>query len=289
MKLGFIGIGVMGNAICKNLINSGYELNIYTRTKNKAQEILDMGANYMESPKEVALNSQIIFTMVGYPKDVEEIYYSENGIFYGISSGKIVVDLTTSTPTLAKKIAEDFNAIDVETLDAPVSGGDKGAKNATLTIMVGGCETTFNIVRPIFDVIGKTVVLQGKSGSGQHTKMCNQIALAGNMLGAIELIVYAKHAGLDPNLVIESVNSGSAKSAALDLYASRILDNDYEAGFYLKHFVKDLSIAINEIKLAGIDLPCLNTAYRVYKLLEDDGLGELGTQALIKYYEGDYE
>ncbi len=285
MKIGFIGTGVMGNAMCVNLLKGGNQLYIYTRTKEKAQNLIELGAIYVESPKEIAKDSDIIMTMVGYPRDVQEVYLGANGIIHGISKGKICVDFTTSSPKLAQEIAQEFGKLNVDVLDAPVSGGDIGAQNASLSIMVGGEKTCFNQMLPVFEQIGKQIVYQGQSGNGQQTKMMNQIALAGSILGAMELVAYAKMVNMDPKQVLESVKYGAAGSVAMDVYLTRIFAEDFEPGFYIKHFVKDLKIAIDVCHEHNIELPGLEVAYKLYKKLEDQGLGDLGTQALIKAYE----
>ncbi len=285
MKIGFIGTGVMGNAICHNLINAGFELNIYTRTKSKADNLIELGANYYNTPQEIAEHSDVIMTMLGYPDDVKEVYLGEAGLKSGVKEGQLLIDLTTSKPSLAKELYEVFHANGQFVLDAPVSGGDTGAKNATLTIMCGGDTEAYEMAKPIFDVIGSTSILQGPAGSGQHTKMMNQIALAGSVIGAIELLVYADSQNMDARQVLESVKYGAAGSAAMNTYCDRILNGDMEPGFYIKHYVKDLGIAIEECQKQNLYLPGLNLAYELYKKLEDMGDGDLGTQALIKAYQ----
>ncbi len=285
MKIGFIGTGVMGRSMINHLINGGHELYIYTRTKSKAIPLLASGATWCDTPKEVALQTDVIITIVGYPKDVEAIYFGENSISEGLSAGMIVIDMTTSTPDLAIKIAQTFKQLNVGSIDAPVSGGDVGAKNAKLTIMCGGELDVYNKVLPIFKLMGSTIVLQGAPGAGQHTKMCNQIALAGCMLGMVEYIKYAQVNGLDPEKVLKSIGLGSASSTAMDVYAPRIFRDDMEPGFYLKHFVKDLKIAITTMNNQGKTLPGTELVYKLYSELETQGLGEKGTQALIKYFD----
>lgn len=284
MKIGFIGIGVMGNHIVNNMLKNNHEVYCYTRTKSKAEEVIKNGAIYLNSYIEVANMCDIIFTIVGYPSDVYEVYLGENGFINTNIEGKIFVEMTTSTPTLAIDIYNQFKNKGAQVLDAPVSGGDMGAKNATMTIMCGGEENTFNTVLPIFEVIGKTYILQGKAGSGQHTKMCNQIALAANMCGVMEYITYATKVGMDPQKVFESIAYGSAGSSAMTIFVPRIFNGDLDPGFYIKHFVKDLKIAIDEMKKLDTTLPTLQLACNLYEKLENDGLGDLGTQALIKYY-----
>lgn len=285
MKIGFIGTGVMGNAICQNLIKAGYELNIYTRTKSKAENLIALGADYFETPKEIAATSDIVMTMLGYPQDVREVYLGENGLIEGAYANQVYIDMTTSLPTLAQEIAEKFSELNVAIIDAPVSGGDIGAVNGTLTIMCGGTEEAFKQVSPIFDAIGDKAILQGSAGSGQHTKMMNQIALAGSVIGAIELLVYADTMQMDARQVLESVKYGAAGSSAMNVYCERILNGDYEPGFYIKHYVKDLKIALEECEKQNLQLPGLKLAYELYKKLEDAGDGDLGTQALIKAYQ----
>lgn len=284
MKIGFIGIGVMGNHIVNNMLANKHEVYCYTRTKSKAQEVINNGATYLNSYIEVADMCDVIFTIVGYPKDVEEVYLGEKGFINTNVEGKIFVEMTTSTPTLAIEIYNKFKAKGASVLDAPVSGGDMGAKNATMTIMCGGDETAFNTMLPIFEVIGKTYILQGKAGCGQHTKMCNQIALAANMCGVMEYITYATKVGMDPQKVFESIAYGSAGSSAMTIFVPRIFNGDLNPGFYIKHFVKDLKIAIDEMQKLDTKLPMLEQACKLYETLENEGLGDLGTQALIKYY-----
>lgn len=284
MKIGFIGIGVMGNHIVNNMLKNGMDVSVFTRTKEKANEVISNGAKYLNSYIEVANECDIIFTMVGFPEDVKEVYLGENGFINGKIDNKIFVDLTTSTPSLAIELYNEFKNHGAKVMDAPVSGGDMGAKNATMTIMCGGDQDVFDKVLPIFEVIGKTYILQGPAGSGQHTKMCNQIALAANMAGVMEYITYAEKVGLDPLKVFDSIAYGSAGSSAMTIFVPRIFNGDLDPGFYIKHIVKDLKIAISEMQAVGTELPVLNLVMSLYEKLENDGLGELGTQALIKYY-----
>lgn len=283
-KIGFIGVGVMGASIVKHLLKDGYEVNVYNRTKSKADEIVSLGAIWQDTPKAVTIESDIVFTIVGYPKDVEEVYYSEDGIFAGATSEKILVDMTTSTPSLAQKIFATGRERKIEVLDAPVSGGDLGAKNGTLTIMVGGTKEAYQIVEPIFNVFSGKVKLQGAAGSGQHTKMANQIMIAGTMVGMSELLVYANAAGLELESVLDTVGGGSAQNWSLTNYAPRILREDFTAGFFVKHFVKDLKIALAEAEKMDIQLPGTSLAKELYEKLENQGHGNDGTQALIKLW-----
>lgn len=254
MQIGFIGTGVMGNAISQNLIKAGHNLTVYNRTKAKTDNLVALGAKWAASPKEVATRSDLVFTMVGMPSDVENVYFSDDGVFAGLATGKIAVDLTTSKPKLAAKLYAAGKKLGIEVLDAPVSGGDVGAKNATLTIMVGGAEATFTKVEPIFNQIGQAVNYFGPAGSGQHTKMANQIMIAGTMTGLTEMLLYAKKAGLDPKKVLETVSKGSAANWSLSNYGPRILAGDFKPGFFSRHFLKDLRIALEEAAAMNLDL-----------------------------------
>ncbi|SFK44911.1 3-hydroxyisobutyrate dehydrogenase [Marinilactibacillus piezotolerans] len=283
-KIGFIGTGVMGASIVKHLLSAGYEVNVYNRTKNKTDELVELGAIWKDTPKDIAQTSELIFTMVGFPEDVEEVYYSDNGIFSGVQSGSILIDLTTSQPSLAEKIYKTAKEKGVSALDAPVSGGDLGAKNGTVTTMVGGDEEDFEIVKPVFTTFSGTLELQGPAGSGQHTKMANQIMIAGTMTGLTELLVYAKAAGLNLEKVLKTVGGGSAANWSLQNYGPRILKEDYSAGFFVKHFIKDLGIALDEANKLGLNLPSTQNAKKLYDQLKDNGNGDDGTQALIKLW-----
>ncbi len=284
--IAFVGTGVMGGPMAGHLLDAGYEVVVYNRTAARASALLEHGARWADSPGEAAAEADVVITMVGYPADVEEVYLALGGIVERAREGAVLVDMTTSSPALAQRIA----AVAVEsdrslaTLDAPVSGGDIGARNATLTIMVGGDEAAFERVRPIFEVLGGNVVLQGGPGAGQHTKMANQVAIAGSMLATVESLAYAKAVGLEPRRVLDSIGAGSAASWSLANLAPRILDGNFGPGFYVKHFVKDLKIALASAEEAGIELPGCATAKRLYELLESSGGADLGTQALWLLY-----
>ena len=286
-QIGFIGSGVMGTSIIRNMLKSDLNVNVFTRTKSKTDQLIKEGAVWKNSPKKIVEDSEIIFTMVGFPTDVETIYFGENGIFEADLSGKIVVDLTTSTPTLAEKIALKAHELGGEALDAPVSGGDLGAKNATLTIMVGGSEKAYHELLPIFNVIGKTFELHGSAGKGQHTKMANQIMIAGTMTGMTEMLVYSNKVGLNLEKVIDTLSGGSAANWSLSNYSLRILKEDYSPGFFVKHFIKDLKIALDEAEKMNLDLPATKLAEELYEKLADKGFSEDGTQALIKLWWND--
>ncbi|WP_260456329.1 NAD(P)-dependent oxidoreductase [Enterococcus gilvus] len=284
MKIGFIGTGVMGRSIVKHFLTAGHEVAVYNRTKSKTDELVADGAAWQATPAEVANASEIIFSMVGYPSDVEEIYYGTNSIFSADVTGKILVDLTTSTPTLAEKIYQTAKEKGAESLDAPVSGGDLGAQNGTLTIMVGGDQSTFDQVVSLFEIMGKSYSLQGGPGAGQHTKMANQIMIAGTMTGMTEMLVYAKAANLDVPKVLETLGGGAAQNWSMTNYAPRILKSDYSPGFFVKHFIKDLKIALDEAEKMQLDLPATKLATELYERLADQGFENDGTQALIKLW-----
>lgn len=283
-QIGFIGTGVMGASIVRNMMKHGLKVNVYNRTKSKTDELVKEGAIWKETPAEIAASSDIVFTMVGFPKDVETIYFDNNGLFTENIQGKIIVDLTTSTPTLAQKIAEKASALGGVALDAPVSGGDLGAKNGTLTIMVGGDKEAYDQLLPVFKTFGTTVTLHGNAGKGQHTKMANQIMIAGTMTGMTEMLVYANKAGLDLDKVIETLSGGSAANWSLSNYSPRILREDYTPGFFVKHFIKDLKIALDEAEKMDLDLPSTKLAVELYEKLANKGFENDGTQALIKLW-----
>jgi len=288
MQIGFIGTGVMGTGIVLNLLKAGQSVVVYNRTKAHAQQVLDAGATWADTPQAVAQQAQLVMTMVGYPSDVEAVYTGENGIFAGIQAGSIVVDMTTSTPALAVKLTALAHDHDVQALDAPVSGGDVGAQNATLTVMVGGDRAAYDRVLPVFQQIGQRVNYFGTAGKGQHTKMANQIMIAGTMTGLTEMLVYAKAADLDLPQVLATLSSGGADNWSMDNYVPRILKGDYTPGFFAKHFLKDLRIALQEVDRMHLDLPATKQAKLLYEAMVDDfGLGNDGTQGLIKTYEQD--
>ncbi|MDC3417064.1 NAD(P)-dependent oxidoreductase [Aquibacillus salsiterrae] len=282
--IGLIGAGVMGKSMALNLIDAGYTLHTYTRTKEKATELIERGATWKDSVAQLAADSDVIISIVGYPSDVEEIYLSETGILANAKAGAYVIDMTTSSPLLAEKIAVLAKEKQIHALDAPVSGGDIGAKNGTLAIMVGGEQDAFNAVKPIFEVIGQHIMLQGDPGAGQHTKMCNQITIASNMIGVCEAIVYAEHAGLNPEKVLETITTGAAGSWSLTNLAPRMIAENYAPGFYVKHFIKDMTIALESAKAMGLTTPGIELSLSLYKRLADKGEQDSGTQALIKLF-----
>ncbi|MGD1822434.1 MAG: NAD(P)-dependent oxidoreductase [Pleomorphochaeta sp.] len=280
-KIGWIGTGVMGLSMCKRLLENNFEINVYNRTKSKAQELINLGATYYNSPKEIAENSDLVFTIVGFVSDVEEVYFGEKGLFAAAKKGQIFCDMTTTSPTLSKKIYIKGQEIGVETLDAPVSGGDVGAKNGTLSIMVGGNKETFAKLEKYFKILGKSYILEGPAGAGSHTKMANQITIAGTMGGVCEALLYAEKNGLDLNTLVNTIKSGAAGCWSLDNLAPRIINDNYDPGFYIDHFIKDMKIALDECKKLNITLPTLNLVEQLYEKLQNDGKGKFGTQALI--------
>lgn len=283
-KISFIGTGVMGSSIVKHLLKADYSVTLYTRTKQKADPLLEQGAKWAPTVQEAVEGADIIFTMVGLPSDVEEIYFKEDGILANGVAQQIVVDMTTSSPALAIKIEEAARAKGMSSLDAPVSGGDVGAQNGTLSIMCGGSEEVFEQVKPILSLFGSQIVLQGPSGSGQHTKMSNQLAIATNMIGVCEALVYAEKAGLNPERVLQSISPGAAGSWSLSNLGPRMLAGDFAPGFYTKHFLKDLRIALDEANSMGLELPGLQLASGFYEDLVAKGYGDKGTQVLYKRY-----
>jgi len=283
--IGFIGIGVMGRSMAGHLLSAGYPLHVYNRTQSKAQDLIDRGAQWQDSPGKVAAEADVIITIVGFPNDVEAVYLGEDGILANAKSGSIVIDMTTSCPNLAAKIAEEAKVKGIGALDAPVSGGDIGAREARLSIMVGGDEASFEKAKPLFDIMGKNIVYQGPAGSGQHTKMCNQIAIASGMMAISESMAYAKKSGLNPETVLKSIESGAAGSWSLSNLTPRVLKGDFAPGFFVKHFLKDMRIAIESADSMGLDLPGLKLAKQLYDKLAERGCEDDGTQALFKLYQ----
>lgn len=272
----------MGLSMCRNLMQAGYQATIFSRTKSKAQPLLDEGAVWADSPAEVASASDISFAIVGMPEDVESVFLGESGLIAGASEGDIVVDMTTSKPELAVRIHQAAAAKSVASIDAPVSGGDVGAKNGALSIMIGGDEKAVATVSPLFNVMGKTVVHQGPAGSGQHTKMVNQILVGAGMIGVCESMLYALKSGLDLQTVLQSVSSGAAGSWALSNLGPRIIEGNFDPGFFVEHFVKDLNIAFEEATQMGLKLRGLELVRELYVELEKSGFGKFGTHALQK-------
>lgn len=283
-KIGFIGVGIMGKSMVRNLRKAGYEVSIYTRTKAKVEDVIGEGALWCDSVAECVKGQDAVITIVGYPKDVEEVYFGEEGIIAHAPKGCHLIDMTTTSPKLAVRIYEQAAKAGLHAVDAPVTGGDTGAKAGTLTILAGGDKAAFDACLPVFEAMGKNINYEGKAGNGQHTKMCNQIAIAGALAGACEAMVYAKNVGLDTETMLKSISTGAAGSAQMNNVASKALSDDFNPGFFLKHFIKDMGLADEEARDASVQLRVLEDVLSMCRELEADGLGDLGTQALIKYY-----
>ncbi len=281
MKIGWIGTGVMGSSMAGHIQNGGHEIYLYNRTREKAEDLVKKGGHWCMSPAEVARNAEIVFTIVGHPKDVEEVYLGEEGILSAEARCDTVVDMTTSRPHLALKIAEKASEQGIASLDAPVSGGDSGAASATLAIMVGGDRDVFKNVLPLFRLMGKEIAYMGGPGAGQHTKMSNQILVAGTMIGVCESLLYASRLGLDEKSVIDIIGKGSASSWLINNLGPKIACNDYNPGFYVEHFIKDMGIALEEAAASDLSLPGLSLIRQLYIALKAQGHGRMGTQALM--------
>jgi len=283
--IGFIGTGVMGKSMAGHILSNGYQVLVYTRTKEKAADLFEQGAVWKHSVAELAKEANVVITMVGEPSDVEDIYLGENGLVANAKEGTYLIDMTTSTPSLAIKIDEAAKQKGIYTLDAPVSGGDVGAREAKLAIMVGGDEAVFEACKPILETMGENIVYQGPAGSGQHTKMCNQIAIASNMIGVAEAMVYAKKSGLNPETVLKSITTGAAGSWSLSNLAPRMIAGNFEPGFFIKHFIKDMGIALEEAKAMDMKAPGLQLAMELYRELAEQGEENSGTQAIYKLWK----
>lgn len=284
--IGFIGTGVMGASMAGHLLTAGHALQVYSRTRSKAEDLISRGAIWADGPAALARVCDVICTIVGFPADVEEVYGGDQGLIAQARPGTVLVDMTTSRPDLARRLAEDAARRGVTVVDAPVSGGDKGAREGTLSIMVGGRREAFDALLPLLQTMGRNIVYQGPAGSGQHCKMCNQIVVAANMIGVCEALGYARSAGLDPATVLQSISAGAAGSWALSNLAPRILAGDFEPGFYVKHFIKDMAIAAAAADDLGLDTPGLDLALTLYRRVAEAGDGECGTQALSRLYAG---
>lgn len=283
--IGFIGVGVMGKSMVRNLMKNGFEVSIYARTKAKVTDILAEGALWCDSIARCAQGKDAVITIVGYPKDVEEVYFGRGGILENASAGCVLIDMTTTSPQLSVKIEQAAKEKGLKALDAPVSGGDVGAKNGTLSIMVGGEKETYTQCLPIFQAMGTNIIYEGKAGAGQHTKMANQIALGGAIAGVCEALTYAKKVGLDLQTMLDSISKGAAGSWQMSNMAPRMLKGDFDPGFFVKHYIKDMNIALEEASHVNLTMPVLNEVHDMYQALDDRGMGDLGTQALIKYYD----
>ena len=281
-RIGWIGTGVMGLSMCGHLLDAGHRLTVFNRTRDKALTLLEKGAAWADTPKAVAQNSDVVFTIVGFPDDVREVIFGDEGVLMGTKTGDTVVDMTTSSPDLARTIHRECATKGVKALDAPVSGGDVGAREATLAIMVGGDPPVFDAVKPMFEIMGKTIALMGGAGSGQHTKMTNQILIAGTMIGVVESLLYAQRAGMDAHQVIDVIGKGAASSWSINNMGPRIADGDFDPGFYIKHFVKDMGIALDEARRMRLSLPGLALVHQFYVAAMAMGWENMGTQGLFQ-------
>lgn len=284
-KIGFIGIGVMGAPMAGHLLKAGYSVAVYARRKEAADALVSQGAEFCSSIAQCAKGRDAVITMVGFPKDVEEVYFGEQGILQNASTGTILIDMTTTSPRLSLRIAQAAAEKGLCALDAPVSGGDVGARQATLSIMVGGDPTVYQACLPLFQAMGKQVVYEGPAGSGQHTKMANQIALGGAIAGVCEALAYGKRAGLDLPTMLQSISAGAAGSWQMSNMAPRMLASDFAPGFFIKHYIKDMDIALQEAEGFGLHMQVLEEVRKMYVALAQEGKENLGTQALYQYYE----
>jgi len=281
MRVGWIGTGVMGAPMCGHLLASGCEVTVHTRTRERAKALLEDGAAWADSPATVIQDAEVVFTMLGFPSDVHEVYFGERGLLEAAPAGRILVDMTTTRPQLARDISEAARARGCRALDAPVSGGDVGARNASLSIMVGGDEEALGHVRPLLERLGRQIVHQGPAGAGQDTKLCNQIAIAGTMIGVCESLLYGRRAGLDLEQMLTSIRGGAAGCWTLEQLAPRVLRRDFAPGFLVEHFIKDMGLALEECERAGLALPGLALVHQLYVALRSQGHGRAGTHALI--------
>lgn len=283
--IGFIGIGIMGKSMVRNLMKAGYELHIFARTRAKVEDVIAEGAVFHDTIGECVKERDAVITIVGFPKDVEEVYFDAGNILDSAKKGAYLIDMTTTSPMLAEKIYEEGSKKGFHVLDAPVTGGDTGAKAGTLSVLAGGEKEDFKVCVPLFEAMGTNINYQGKAGCGQHAKLANQIMIAGTLSGVCEALTYAKAKGLDLDTVVKSVATGAAGSRQLDLFAPKIMAGDFAPGFFMKHFIKDMTLALTEANRSGLCLEVLSQVLANYEELQAAGYGELGTQALMKYYE----
>ena len=286
MKIAWIGTGVMGESMAGHLLDAGHELFVYNRTKSKTDNLVKRGATLLNEVKDAPLFAEVIFTMVGYPKDVEDVYLGENGLITTAKKGQVFVDMTTSSPSLAEKINTEFLKVGAYAFDLPVTGGDVGARNATLSIMAGGDKQVFEeIVLPLVEILGKSITYFGEAGKGQYAKLANQIAIATTMISVAESFKFAKEVGLDLDSFFKTVSTGSGGSFSMTSYGPRILGGDFKPGFFVHHFIKDMKLALEECEKMNINLPGLETAYKIYNELEEEVRNTNGTQAISKWYK----
>jgi 3-hydroxyisobutyrate dehydrogenase len=284
-KIGWIGTGLMGKPMAMHLVKAGYQVNVYNRTKSSAREHIDAGCTWYDTPAELAANSDVVITIIGMPHDVEEVYFGKDGIFQSVREGTILVDMTTTKPSLAVEIYQEARKKGCTAVDAPVSGGEVGAINGALAIMIGGDKDVVDQIMPIFEVFGKNMVYQGKAGAGQHTKMCNQITVAGTMIGVCEGLIYGHKAGLDLDTMLQSISKGAAGCWTLDVLAPKVVKNDFSPGFMVDHLVKDMAIALEEAEAMKLSLPGLALVKQLYVALQAMGKGRQGTQSLYQLLE----
>ena len=284
-KVGFIGVGIMGKSMVRNLMKAGFELHIYARNRAKVEDVIGEGALFHDSIAACVKGCETVITIVGFPQDVEEVYFDEGGILESADAGAYLIDMTTTSPQISVKISKEGEEKGFHVLDAPVTGGDTGAKAGTLSILVGGKEEDFEACMPLFEAMGTNINYQGEAGCGQHAKLANQIMIAGTLTGVCEALSYAKAKGLDMPTLLKSVSTGAAGSKQLDTFGPKILEEDYAPGFFMKHFIKDMKLALVEANISGLSLEMLSLVLANYEELEAEGLGDLGTQALMKFYE----
>lgn len=282
-NIGFVGVGIMGKSMVRNLMKAGYDLHIYARTKSKVEDVIAEGAVFHDTVGDCASDVDVMISIVGYPRDVEEVYFGENGILNSAKEGTYVIDMTTSSPKLAKKIYDAAKEKGLHAMDAPVTGGDTGAKNGTLSILVGGDKEDYEACHKVFEAMGTNINYEGGPGCGQHTKMANQIMIAGTLSGVCEAMRYAEAQGLDLHTLLDSVATGAAGSKQLDAFGEKIIEGDFAPGFFMKHFIKDMNLAVEEAESKGLDLKILKQVLENYRTLEE-AYGDLGTQTLIKFY-----
>ncbi|WP_178006388.1 NAD(P)-dependent oxidoreductase [Mediterraneibacter sp.] len=284
-KIGFIGVGIMGKSMVRNLMKAGYELHIYARTKSKVEDVIGEGAVFFESIADCVKGCEAVITIVGFPQDVEEVYFDSGNILDSAERGAYLIDMTTTSPQIAEKLYAEGMKRGFHVLDAPVTGGDAGAREGTLSILVGGEKEDYEKCRELFEAMGTNINYEGEAGCGQHCKLANQIMIAGALSGVCEALAYAKEKGLNLNVFAKSVATGAAGSRQFDLFGPKIIEGDYAPGFFMKHFIKDMKLALIEANRSGLNLEVLSQVLANYEELEAEGYGDLGTQALIKYYE----
>jgi 3-hydroxyisobutyrate dehydrogenase len=280
-RIAWVGTGVMGAPMCGHLMDAGYQMSVFTRTREKATALIERGATWASTPGEAAAQADVVFTMVGFPPDVREVYFGQGGIVAAARRGSVLVDMTTTQPSLAREICAAAKAKGVQAVDAPVSGGDVGARNRTLSIMIGGDAEAVTAVRPLFEILGKNIVHLGEAGAGQHTKMCNQIVISGTMIGVCESLLYGKRAGLDLEMMLQAIRSGAAGCWTLDNLAPRVLKRNFDPGFIVEHFIKDMAIALDEAKRMRLVMPGLALVHQLYLAVEAQGHGRGGTHSLM--------